>query len=143
MQKKEIYKAGICVIGCLFIAFLLILIYLPAEKYKTKKIAEEINLILDKSGKKAYKAAEPVILKSPIQSGVIVFKAEDDTGKDAGFVFFVRVTGLCGPVPAVFMCNMQNDIDFLGTAFEGSCLTDMQIAYWISHLRTLREELGK
>lgn len=143
MQKKEIYKAGSCIMGCLFTAFLLILIYVPLEKYKTKKIAQEINLMLDKSGKKGYKAVDVVILKSPIQSGVIVFTLKDKFGKDAGFVFLVRITGVCGPVPAVFMCDMQNNTDFVGTFFEGGCLTDMQIAYWISRLGILTEGFGK
>ena len=143
MQKKEIYKVGSCIMGCLFTAFLLILIYVPLEKYKTKKIAQEINLMLDKSGKKGYKAADVVILKSPIQSGVIVFTLKDKFGKDAGFVFLVRITGVCGPVPAVFMCDMQNNTDFVGTFFEGGCLTDMQIAYWISRLGILTEGFGK
>ena len=143
MQKKEIYKAGSCIMGCLFTAFLLILIYVPLEKYKTKKIAQEINLMLDKSGKKGYKAVDVVILKSPIQSGVIVFTLKDKFGKDAGFVFLVRITGVCGPVSAVFMCDMQNNTDFVGTFFEGGCLTDMQIAYWISRLGILTEGFGK
>ena len=143
MEKKEIYKAGMCIMACLFTAFLLILIYVPTEKYKAKKIAEEINLFLDKNGKKGYKAADAVILKSPVQSGVIVFTLKDKFEKDAGFVFFVRITGVCGPVPAVFVCDMQNNTDFLGTFFDDSCLTDMQIAYWISRLDILSEELRK
>ena len=33
----------------------------------------------------------------------------------------------------------QNNIEFAGSLFEDGCLTDMQIAYWITHLRTLTE----
>ena len=51
MEKKEIYKVGMCIMACLFTAFLLILIYVPTEKYKAKKIAEEINLFFDKNVK--------------------------------------------------------------------------------------------
>ncbi|WP_428771545.1 hypothetical protein V1L52_05820 [Treponema sp. HNW] len=139
MNKKEVYKTGICIMGCLFIAFLLILLYLPAEKYKAKKIAEEINTFLDKNGKSGYKVGEAFVIKSPIQSGVLIFKLADASGKPAGLVCLVRITGICGPVPALFICDKQKNIEFAGSFFEDGRLTDMQIAYWITHLRTLTE----
>lgn len=141
MNKKDVYKTVICIMACLFIAFLLILLYLPAEKYKTKKIAEEINTFLDKNGKGSYKAGERLIIKSPVQSGVLIFKLADASGKPAGLICLVRITGICGPVPALFICDVQKNIEFAGAFFEDGFLTDMQIAYWITQLRVLTENV--
>lgn len=143
MTKKEIYKTIIGFMICLFTAFMLIVIYLPAEKYKTKKLAEEITVLLNKQGKDSYRAEEAIPVESPVQSGILVFNLKDASDKAAGFVFLVRITGICGPVPALFICDTRKNIEFIGSFFEKNCLTDMQIAYWISYLRSFSESIEK
>ena len=150
MNKNTLYKQAACAGVFLLFACILVLIYIPIEKYKTNIIAREIQRILSAQTGSTYTVGSAVLLKTPAQTGTCIFEVSNAAGK-TGYACLVRITGICGPVPAVFICSGQNGVEFAGIAGikdrlptrESGGITDVQIAYWSAHIRRITENIKK
>ncbi|MGI5172084.1 hypothetical protein H0R92_00585 [Treponema sp. OMZ 840] len=148
MNKKEIYKLSCFAFAFLILSAVLAVIYIQAEKIKTKKLGDEIQKLLTSQGYPDF-VADHLILKTPAQTSTVMFALKNKSGKKSGFVCLIRITGICGPVPAVFVCDADKNIGFVGIPGEGMltkevcALTDMQVSYWTSRISTFAEVLEK
>lgn len=149
MNKKALYKIALFILSVCAFSAVLVLVYVQAEKVKTKRLSAEVQRVLRQSGNVS-SVAGPVLLKTPAQTSSLVFSLVNKNGQKAGYACLVRITGACGPVPAVFVCDEQKNISFAGIAGlpdifskELYGLTDMQLFYWTLRITRFMEAAGK
>ena len=140
MNKKALYKIALFILSVCAFSAVLVLVYVQAEKVKTKRLSAEVQRVLRQSGNVS-SVAGSVLLKTPAQTSSLVFSLVNKNGQKAG---------ACGPVPAVFVCDEQKNISFAGIAGlpdifskELYGLTDMQLFYWTSRITRFMEAAGK
>ena len=145
MNKKALYKTALFALGFCAFSAVLVPVYVQAEKIKTKKLSEEVQRVLRQNGSTA-SISGSVLLKTPAQTSSLVFSLVNKNGQRAGYACLVRITGVCGPVLAVFVCDEQKNIAFAGIAGltdvfskELYGLTDMQLFYWTSRIALFME----
>ena len=149
MNKKALYKTALFALSFCAFSAVLVLVYVQAEKVKTKRLSTEVQRVLRQSGSTASVIGN-VLLKTPAQISSLVFSLADKNGQKAGYACLVRITGSCGPVPAVFVYDEQKNISFAGIAGLADVfskelygLTDTQLFYWTSRIALFMKAAGK
>lgn len=149
MNKKALYKIALFILSVCAFSAVLVLVYVQAEKVKTKRLSAEVQRVLRQSGNVS-SVAGSVLLKTPAQTSSLVFSLVNKNGQKAGYACLVRITGVCGPVPVVFVCDEQKNISFAGIAGLADVfskelygLTDTQLFYWTSRIALFMKAAGK
>lgn len=132
-------KIGIPTIVILFL--LLFFMNIPVKHVKNAKLAQHIQEVLDKSDIAGYTVGEPVIVTSTLQTMVQAYRLHTQSESDDNYAFILRIMGIGGPVPAVFMYTENAGAEFINfTGFydtlkdEHVGITDTQLAYWAKRI---------
>ena len=77
MNKKALYKTALFILSVCAFSAVLVLVYVQAEKVKTKRLSAEVQRVLRQSGNVS-SVAGPVLLKTPAQTSSLVFSLVND-----------------------------------------------------------------
>ena len=150
MVKKDRLKIGATAAAFLAFFGILCAIHIPVKKSTAKAFAQNIQNVLDQNGLADYRVQEQLLLKNPGQVSLSVFKLAGTKASAPSYACLMRITGICGPVPVVFVYEYA-DVRYVGIAGfkdtiytkENCGISDIQIAYWSSRIRFVMEDMLK
>jgi len=143
---KELRDFGI-LSGILVAVFIVIFcVNIPVRTEKKVGLATDIQNVLDLNTENILKVAEPVLINSPIQTSVSVYALSG--AKDKMYACIMRITGMCGPVPVVFLYSPLQGVKYVGIAgipavydsYASAGISFMQIQYWREKISKIIEE---
>lgn len=119
MKKRISYKDFFKIYGVLVIYLLLIfciLIYFT----KISKKSWNINLknttqtVLDENNENEWILGNVIKINNPLSQSAACFEAKNKKNGEVYKAIIIRIQTLYGPIPAVFVVDVNNNVDFIG-----------------------------
>lgn len=135
--KDFFIKYGIFTGVLVVILGLIIYINIYSRKSWNTNLKNSIESVLEQSEPGAWEVGELVELTNPISVNAICFNAVKN-GSDEYKVIMVRTISFYGPVPAVFVCDSENNVSFVGYSYLNGRIheqlvnnkSDKRLEYW-------------
>jgi hypothetical protein len=147
---KELRDIGV-LSGILVAIFIfLFCVFLPVRTEKKVGLAIDIQNVLDLNTENILKVAEPLLINSPIQTSLSVYALSGTTDKI--YACIIRITGVCGPVPVVFLYSHDQGAKYVGIAgtpvvfdnYASAGISFTQIQYWSKKIvKIIQENLNE
>lgn len=156
-NNKEIRNVGILTGALIVIFIVLFCINLPAIKVNRLGLASDIQNVLDLNSENNFTVNKPMLVKSPLQSTLAIYKlvkSENALDKnilsidDLSYACIIRITGICGPTPVIYVYSKTFGAKFIGIAgtniqnqdYKANGLSYTQIQYWGEKISNIIEE---
>ncbi|OJF77723.1 MAG: hypothetical protein BKP49_01725 [Treponema sp. CETP13] len=142
---KDLREGGI-VAGILIVIFLLLFsLSFPVSAEKKEGLAVAIQNVFDSENDDNLKVGEFIPINSPLQTSLSVYTVLGQ--QEDMYACIIRITGICGPVPVVFIYSALQGAKYFGIAGEFNKVTDYdlagisytQINYWSKKIPTIIE----
>lgn len=152
MDKEELKNIGIFAGIAIVLFLILFFVNIPVQKLKNAGLAKQIQYVLNVVEGDKYTVSEPVLINSSLQNIATAYRLEVNPSNavltgGTTYACILRITGISGPVPAVYIYNTDSGSDFIGIAglYEAmmekdKCgITNVQISYWAELINELFE----
>ena len=139
ISYKKFFK-NYLIIVLSFAVVLGILIYLVKVSQKSwqKNLKTSIEKVLEENNPNVWTLGSPITIKNPFCMNAACYEARNRTNGEMYSVIILRISSFYGPIPAVFVCDNEMNIDFVGySSLHGRILKQMGannnsnlISYW-------------
>lgn len=144
MNKEDLKDIGIFASIATVLFLLLFFVNMPVQNTKDVALGKHIQYVLNEVKKNTYTVEEPLLINTSFQNSAAVYRLKGNSSIES-YASILRITGICGPVPAVFIYTVNVGAEFVGIAgLHNKMLTskecgisDIQISYWLEHVNGL------
>lgn len=146
-EIKEFGQTGILAGILIGIFMLLFLISIPVRNEREKGLACDIQNVLNVNPDNILKIKDYLLITSPAQTSLAVFSLSGSTHEDL-YACIIRITGICGPVPVIFLYSESRGATYEGIAgksipfdsYSSAGVSYTQIEYWGNKLTNIIKE---
>ncbi len=138
MKRSDVKKVQLSITCIVLLTVLIFLINIPVDKYKDKGLKSDIEQFLRTVDLDYYTIEEAIYLNSTLEALGNYYRLQNNqTIENVNtYICVIRIMGLSGPVPAVYIFDKMNGARFIGSAGVATSqenehgLSKIQISHW-------------
>lgn len=138
--KIMIHRYGAFTVIMIVLFFLVFMTVVFSRGVWKKSLKLQVENILSNNYGELYSVGDYITLKTPVNVSAAAYSVLDSKNKENGMVVIIRITGLAGPIPAVYFAKPGTNIflfeglaDSNFSSSRNNKLTNImlnQISYW-------------
>ncbi len=149
MKRSDVRKVQLSITSIILLIVIVCLINIPVVEFKDRGLGNEIQQVLDDFEPNTYAVGEPIFLTSSLEAlgNFYALSTNSSNASNKQYVSIIRIMGISGPFPAVFIYDTANGARFFGIAGLRNLsnnqvhgITEMQSAYWEEVIEKAFEE---
>ena len=151
IEPKELWRVfGIFIAVITFFFLVIVSLVMISRNPYEKKLANEIQVVLDEYNPNKWTVGEKIDLKSSFSYSGAMYHLVSKNGSDKNYAVLIRINTLYGPLPAVFVYNKNKGTEFIG--FQGlhgrvknillSNYSSIRLKYWINKIPEIVSKAG-
>ncbi|MDE5897884.1 MAG: hypothetical protein K2H09_01265 [Treponemataceae bacterium] len=112
---KEFLRVYGIFVGMLVFFFLVSIVMIRlSDSFWRTGLQAAVESVLEEKQPGRWKVEQPMKINSPFSTSAALYRVRDAENGSRGFAAVVRIATLYGPVPAVFVCDKDGTVSFMG-----------------------------
>lgn len=143
ISYKKFFKNYLILIGVMTVIFgLLIYIIKITQKSWSKNLKASVETVLEDKNPGTWSVGNSISINNPFCLNAACYETRNKKSGELCTAIILRVNTFYGTIPAVFVCDRQNNVTFIGySSLHGRVAVQLessrngkQIEYWIKKI---------